>query len=107
MEEFVMPIYEYRCAKCEHIFEELQGFSDPPPEECPSCQAKGEVSRLVSRSSFHLQGGGWYADDYGGTGSSGTAGGKADDGGTTSSDSGADSGAGKSDAATSTEAAAE
>lgn len=59
-----MPIYEYRCGECGHVFEQLQGFSDPPPDQCPSCQG-AEVSRLISRSSFKLEGGGWYADDYG------------------------------------------
>ncbi len=99
-----MPIYEYRCAKCEHIFEELQGFSDPPPEKCPSCDAKGEVSRLVSRSSFHLQGGGWYADDYSSTGSSGGSG--CGGGGSTCSGGGETTSCGGGDSA-STDAAAE
>lgn len=67
-----MPIYEYRCASCGHVFEEIQRFSDPDPDSCPSCKAK-EVSRLISKSSFHLRGGGWFAEDYGSTGASTSA----------------------------------
>ena len=60
-----MPIYEYRCADCGHTFEEIQQFSDPDPETCPSCEAKA-VKRLLSRTNFQLKGGGWFADDYSG-----------------------------------------
>ena len=33
----VMPLYEYRCLKCGHRFEEIRKFSDPPLEVCPEC----------------------------------------------------------------------
>lgn len=56
-----MPIYEYECKKC-GTFEHLQGMSEDPITRCPECRSK--VSRLISSSSFHLRGGGWYADGY-------------------------------------------
>ena len=84
MEVFVMPIYEYRCADCEHTFEEIQQFSDPDPEACPAC-GKGDVGRMVSRSNFKLKGGGWYADDYSSTSTSA-------DGGKTPATTGGDDG---------------
>lgn len=58
-----MPIYEYKCQKCEQEFEEFQGITDPPLLLCPFCN--GPVTKLLSLSSFHLKGGGWYATDYG------------------------------------------
>ena len=58
-----MPIYEYHCADCNHQFELMQKFSDPPLEQCPSCS--GHVHKLISRSAFHLKGSGWYVTDYG------------------------------------------
>jgi putative FmdB family regulatory protein len=61
-----MPIYEYHCNKCDDIFEELIRMSDPNPP-CPKCGEKN-VEKLISRSSFHLKGGGWYVTDYGGQG---------------------------------------
>ena len=58
-----MPIYEYRCRSCGYEFEEVQKFSDPSFEECPSCE-QISAERKVSISSFHLKGGGWFKDGY-------------------------------------------
>jgi putative FmdB family regulatory protein len=58
-----MPIYEYACAACGHRFEELRKMSDPPVRICPRCKAR-KVERVISATSFHLKGGGWYADLY-------------------------------------------
>lgn len=72
-----MPIYEYGCEKCGHVTELMQKISDPAPETCPACGAEKSLSKLVSRSSFQLKGGGWYSDLYSSTkkGSGGTSGG--------------------------------
>ncbi len=59
-----MPIYEYKCRKCGEEFEVFQGVTDPPVKCCKIC--KGSVQKLMSLSSFHLKGSGWYATDYGG-----------------------------------------
>ena len=63
-----MPVYEYRCTKCEDEFEMMRKFSDPPLDCCPKC-GKGPVEKLISRNSFALKGGGWYASDYASGGS--------------------------------------
>ncbi|MGM0418651.1 MAG: FmdB family zinc ribbon protein [Thermodesulfobacteriota bacterium] len=60
-----MPIYEYGCENCGKIDEVLQGISEDNPEVCRFC-GKGPVKRLISKSSFHLKGSGWYVTDYGG-----------------------------------------
>ena len=60
-----MPIYEYECSKCGNIEEAFQKMSDPPLQECSKC--KGRLKKLVSHSSFHLKGSGWYVTDYGGS----------------------------------------
>jgi len=57
-----MPIYEYQCQKCGTIEEALQKFSDKPLTQCRHCT--GKLHKLVSRSSFHLKGTGWYVTDY-------------------------------------------
>ena len=59
-----MPIYEYKCKKCGKEFEMFQGIADPAAKSCKFC--KGPVHKLMSLSSFHLKGSGWYATDYGG-----------------------------------------
>ena len=62
-----MPIYEYICSKCGKPNEVLQKFDDPTPEKCDACGARHTLSRMVSRSSFVLRGGGWYSDLYAST----------------------------------------
>lgn len=59
-----MPIYEYKCEKCHEEFEVFQGITEPAVKSCKFC--KGSVQKLMSLSSFHLKGSGWYATDYGG-----------------------------------------
>jgi len=59
-----MPIYEYKCQKCGEEFEVFQGVADRAVKSCKRC--KGSVQKLMSLSSFHLKGNGWYATDYGG-----------------------------------------
>jgi putative FmdB family regulatory protein len=70
-----MPIYEYSCDACDHVFELLQRVGAEPPEACPDC-GEPRVRKLVSSTSFVLKGGGWYKDGYGlNKGSSGSSGG--------------------------------
>jgi putative FmdB family regulatory protein len=59
-----MPIYEYTCSKCEKLSDVLQKLNEPAPATCPTCGAEGTLSRVVSRTSFVLKGGGWGADLY-------------------------------------------
>lgn len=57
-----MPIYEYECGKCGHQVEALQKITDPPIIECDQCHS--EMKKLISQSTFHLKGTGWYVTDY-------------------------------------------
>jgi putative FmdB family regulatory protein len=57
-----MPIYEFTCSKCGRPTEVMQRVGDRPPP-CPYCGSK-RMARAVSRTAFHLKGGGWYADLY-------------------------------------------
>ena len=58
-----MPIYEYECDDCGYHLEALQKFSDPPIAECEVCHSK-KFRKLISHSTFHLKGTGWYVTDY-------------------------------------------
>lgn len=57
-----MPYYEYECTKCNHQTEVLQKISDPPITKCEKCN--GRMRKLISQSTFHLKGSGWYVTDY-------------------------------------------
>ena len=41
-----MPIYEYQCTACRHVFDELVKVDAPAPA-CPSCGGS-DVERLIS-----------------------------------------------------------
>jgi putative FmdB family regulatory protein len=58
-----MPLYEYRCRSCGTLIEVLQKLGDRPLRSCERCS--GRLEKLISRTSFHLRGGGWFADGYG------------------------------------------
>jgi putative FmdB family regulatory protein len=98
-----MPLYEYRCNACGHLFEKIQKFSDPPVEVCPNCGER-TVEKLLSSPAIQFKGTGWYITDYARKGAAGAEGGKnsgateskeskpaADSKTTSSSDSGASS----------------
>ncbi|MBI5675275.1 MAG: zinc ribbon domain-containing protein [Nitrospirae bacterium] len=57
-----MPIYEYKCTKCNKQFEVNQKMADPLLTECRVCG--GKLKKLITSSSFVLKGGGWYVTDY-------------------------------------------
>lgn len=62
-----MPLYEYQCKKCRHIFEKIRQFSDPPIKKCPKCG--GAVEQLLSAPAVQFKGSGWYVTDYARSGS--------------------------------------
>jgi putative FmdB family regulatory protein len=57
-----MPLYEYKCKKCGHVFERIQKFSDPHVKKCPECG--GAVEQLLSAPAVQFKGSGWYVTDY-------------------------------------------
>jgi putative FmdB family regulatory protein len=83
-----VPIYEYHCDKCGD-FEVTQRITDEPLKKCPTCRAK--VKKLISATSFQLNGSGWYITDYGRSGSGKSTAKSESKGDSTGSDSKADS----------------
>lgn len=58
-----MPIYEFQCRSCNHVWDELQKSSDPDPDTCPNC-ANPVVVRRMTAAAFRLKGAGWYETDF-------------------------------------------
>ncbi len=59
-----MPIYEYQCPQCQHVFEEWMNINGAAQEvPCPDCTAM--APRIISNTAFVLKGGGWYVTEYG------------------------------------------
>lgn len=57
-----MPIYAYKCKRCDEEFEEIQKISAAPLKKHEDCG--GKLEKLLSLSSFQLKGEGWYRDGY-------------------------------------------
>ena len=68
---FVMPTYEYHCAKCDQNFEAFQSMRDESYRECPKelCRlpkwGHGKVKRLLGTGAgLIFKGSGFYTTDY-------------------------------------------
>ena len=57
-----MPLYEYKCRKCDAVFEVLQKFSDATLKVHAGCG--GAVDRQMTAPTFQFKGSGWYITDY-------------------------------------------
>jgi putative FmdB family regulatory protein len=57
-----MPIYEFRCKKCDSLIEVFQKLSDKPPTKCKKCG--GRLEKQISKTSIQFKGEGWYVTDY-------------------------------------------
>ena len=67
-----MPLYEYRCQRCQGVFEVIQKFSDEPLTVHDNCG--GAVERLISAPALQFKGTGWYITDYARAGKNGQSG---------------------------------
>ncbi|MDQ2952190.1 MAG: hypothetical protein M3R54_07990 [Chloroflexota bacterium] len=56
-----MPIYDYRCDECGHVFSAVQSYSEGPIQLCPNCGKRPR--RLISMPAIVFKGGGWYKTD--------------------------------------------
>jgi putative FmdB family regulatory protein len=57
-----MPVYEYQCDQCGKIEEAFQRLTESPLSTCKHCS--GTLNKIISQSTFHLKGSGWYVTDY-------------------------------------------
>jgi putative FmdB family regulatory protein len=57
-----MPLYEFKCRSCEHVFEHRISLGDP----FPSCEACGGlVKKVFHPAPIIFKGSGWHITDYG------------------------------------------
>lgn len=56
-----MPIYDYHCDHCGHVFSAVQSYTDATLEKCPSCGKKPR--KLMTTPAIVFKGGGWYKTD--------------------------------------------
>ncbi|HTU82077.1 MAG TPA: FmdB family zinc ribbon protein [Candidatus Acidoferrales bacterium] len=56
-----MPLYDYRCPKCNTVAEVRHGFDETYSEPCPSCG--GPLVRVFNPAPIVFKGSGFYATD--------------------------------------------
>ncbi|KKL77031.1 hypothetical protein LCGC14_2038960 [marine sediment metagenome] len=60
--DLIVPTYEYKCNKCEELFEIFQRITASPLKECSVCG--GELRRLISGGAgIIFKGSGFYSTD--------------------------------------------
>ncbi|MGA2427963.1 MAG: FmdB family zinc ribbon protein [Candidatus Acidiferrum sp.] len=59
-----MPLYEYKCLKCNRLTEKIEPVNGPHLKKCPHCG--GKVEAQISASAIQFKGSGWYVTDYAG-----------------------------------------
>ena len=67
-----MPLYEYRCLKCDRHTEKIEKMDGPHLRKCPHCG--GKMESVITAPSIQFKGTGWYVTDYGKKTSGGDAG---------------------------------
>ena len=58
-----MPLYEYRCLKCDRHTDKIEKVNGPHLKKCPHCG--GKVESVITAPSIQFKGSGWYVNDYG------------------------------------------
>ena len=59
-----MPIYEYKCSKCDKIFERIISIADSNKSIFCDCSPNSKAIKIISAPSFRLDGSGWYETDF-------------------------------------------
>jgi putative FmdB family regulatory protein len=71
-----VPLYEYKCLKCNRRTEKIEPVNGPHLKQCPHCGGKMEA--LISASAIQFKGSGWYVTDYAGKKSGSSSSGNSD-----------------------------
>jgi len=59
-----VPLYEYKCVKCNRRTEKIESVNGPHLKKCPHCG--GKVEPIISAPAIQFKGSGWYVTDYAG-----------------------------------------
>jgi putative FmdB family regulatory protein len=58
-----LPLYEYRCLKCDRHTDKIENLNGPHLKKCPHCG--GKVESVITAPAIQFKGTGWYVTDYG------------------------------------------
>jgi putative FmdB family regulatory protein len=57
-----LPLYEYKCLKCERHTDKIESVAGPHLKKCPHCG--GKVESVITAPAIKFKGSGWYVNDY-------------------------------------------
>jgi len=57
-----LPLYEYRCLKCDRHTDKIENLNGPHLKKCPHCG--GKVESVITAPAIQFKGSGWYVTDY-------------------------------------------
>ncbi|CAN5504990.1 zinc ribbon domain-containing protein [soil metagenome] len=57
-----MPTYSYRCANCDHAFDQYQAFTDESLTVCPNC-GQSQLRKVFNSIGVSFTGSGFYRND--------------------------------------------
>jgi putative FmdB family regulatory protein len=64
-----LPLYEYKCLKCDRHTDKIEPVAGPHLKKCPRCG--GKVESVITAPAIKFKGSGWYVNDYAAKTSSG------------------------------------
>src|SRR5450631_991403 len=64
-----LPLYEYKCLKCDRHTDKIEPVAGPHLKKCPHCG--GKVESVITAPAIKFKGSGWYVNDYAAKTSSG------------------------------------
>ena len=56
-----VPIYDYRCDHCGHVFSAVRSFTEADVDSCPNCGKRPR--KLITAPAVVFKGSGWYKTD--------------------------------------------
>ena len=59
-----MPTYDYKCKKCEHVWEEFHSIKASPSKKCPACGKNAAERQISAGGGILFKGTGFYLTDY-------------------------------------------
>ena len=57
-----MPLYEYQCKECGHVFEREHAIGEKKKFKCPDCSC-AKTQKIISQVGVIFKGSGFYATD--------------------------------------------
>jgi putative FmdB family regulatory protein len=62
LEASSLPLYEYKCLKCDRHTDKIEPVAGPHLKKCPHCG--GKVESVITAPAIKFKGSGWYVNDY-------------------------------------------